>query len=109
LAHLQAERQTRIVHGADPDVVLHLPENDVDDPELSIVIPAADEELTVGDFVEWCKEGLEQAGIVVEIVIVDSSHDRTADLAIEHGVHVLVREGFARRQLRPPAAGLDLR
>src|SRR5713226_8824815 len=51
LAHLQQGNETRIVHGADPDVALHLPEHDVDGPELSIVVPAADEELTVGDFV----------------------------------------------------------
>jgi glycosyltransferase involved in cell wall biosynthesis len=98
LAHLQAEKQTKIVHGADPDVVLHLPENDVDDPELSILIPAADEELTVGDFVEWCKQGLEQAGIVGEIVIVDSSRDRTADIALEHGARIVraPRRGLGR-------------
>ena len=28
------------------------------DPELSIVIPALNEELTIGDFVDWCQEGL---------------------------------------------------
>ena len=70
------------VEGDDPDVVLHLPENDVDDPELSIVIPAADEEVTVGEFVEWCKQGLEEAGIVGEILIVSSSRDRTAEIAL---------------------------
>jgi glycosyltransferase involved in cell wall biosynthesis len=98
LAHIQAEKQTRIINGADPDVVLHLPENDVDDPELSIVIPAADEELTVGDFVEWCKQGLERAGIVGEIVIVDSSRDRTAEIALEHGARVVTapRRGLGR-------------
>ena len=28
-----------------------------DDVELSIVIPAMNEEITVGEFMEWCKEG----------------------------------------------------
>lgn len=65
------------VDGADPDVVLHLPREDVDEPEISLVVPAADEELTVGEFVEWGKQGLEQAGVAGEIVIVDSSSDRT--------------------------------
>jgi glycosyltransferase involved in cell wall biosynthesis len=98
LAQLQTGKGTRVVHGADPDVVLYLPENDVDDPELSIVIPAADEEVTVGDFVEWCKQGLEAAGIVGEIVIVDSSRDRTAEIALEHGARVLKtpRRGLGR-------------
>ena len=33
-------------------------EDDVAEPELSIVIPALNEELTIGDFVDWCQEGL---------------------------------------------------
>jgi hypothetical protein len=75
LTHMQTGKRARVVDGADPAVVCHLPETDVADPELSIVVPAADEELTVGDFVEWCKQRLVQAGIVGEIVIVDSSRD----------------------------------
>jgi hypothetical protein len=31
--------------------------------ELSIVIPAMNEEITVGEFIEWCKEGLQRAGV----------------------------------------------
>jgi glycosyltransferase involved in cell wall biosynthesis len=98
LTHVQNGKRARVVDGSDPDVVLHLPEHDVDDPELSIVIPASDEELTVGDFVEWCKQGLEQAGIVGEVVIVDSSRDRTAEIALEHGARVLKtpRRGLGR-------------
>jgi glycosyltransferase involved in cell wall biosynthesis len=57
--------------------------------DLSIVIPALNEELTITDFVAWCKQGLEQAGVVGEILIVDSSTDRTAELAVEAGARVL--------------------
>ncbi len=63
----------------DSAVELLLPAADVSDPELSIVIPALNEELTVGDFVDWCKEGLAAAGVVGEILIVDSSDDDTAE------------------------------
>ena len=38
-------------------IALLVPDDDVADPELSIVIPALNEELTVGDFVDWCKRG----------------------------------------------------
>jgi len=31
-----------------------------EDVQLSIVIPAMNEELTVGEFIEWCKEGLKR-------------------------------------------------
>jgi glycosyltransferase involved in cell wall biosynthesis len=90
--------QPRTIDGDDPDVVLYLPKRDVDEPELSIVIPAADEEVTVGDFVEWCKQGLEDAGIVGEILIVSSSRDRTAEFALQHGARVLrtPRRGLGR-------------
>ena len=45
------------------DVELLVPADDVAQPELSIVVPALDEELTIGDFVDWCREGLDRAGI----------------------------------------------
>ena len=57
--------------------------------ELSIVIPAMNEEVTVGEFIEWCKEGLRRAGVVGQILIVDSSTDNTAKIVLEHGGEVL--------------------
>jgi glycosyltransferase involved in cell wall biosynthesis len=57
--------------------------------ELSIVIPAMNEEVTVGEFIEWCKEGLKHAGVVGQILIVDSSTDDTAKIVLEHGGEVL--------------------
>lgn len=56
---------------------------------VSIVTPCLDEELTVGEFVDWCHEGLERAGVEGEVVIVDSSTDRSAEIAEEHGARVL--------------------
>ena len=73
----------------DPEVTLRLPESDVAEPELSIVIPALNEELTITDFIAWCREGLAKAGIVGEILIVDSGTDRTAELALAAGARVL--------------------
>jgi glycosyltransferase involved in cell wall biosynthesis len=84
----------------DPQIDLSLltPEGDVTDPELSIVIPALNEATTVGDFVDWCKEGLASAGIPGEVLIVDSSSDRTAEIALQHGARVLrvPRRGLGR-------------
>jgi glycosyltransferase involved in cell wall biosynthesis len=74
---------------ADPDVTLRLPEVDVADPELSIVIPALNEELTIVDFIAWCHEGMKKAGVVGEILIVDSGSDRTTELALAGGARVL--------------------
>jgi glycosyltransferase involved in cell wall biosynthesis len=73
----------------DPDVRLILPANDAADPELSIVIPALNEELTIADFVSWCHEGLKKAGVVGEILIVDSGQDQTTELALKGGARVL--------------------
>jgi glycosyltransferase involved in cell wall biosynthesis len=74
---------------ADPDVKLLLPAADVADPELSIVIPALNEELTIADFVAWCHAGMKAAGVVGEILIVDSGSDRTTELALAGGARVL--------------------
>ncbi len=57
--------------------------------DLSLVVPALNEEITVGEFVDWCKEGLANAGVTGQILIVDSSTDRTADIVLEHGGEVL--------------------
>jgi hypothetical protein len=59
------------------------------DVVVSIVVPALNEELTIGEFVDWCHEGLRQAGIRGEILIIDSSIDRTAELAESKGARVL--------------------
>jgi glycosyltransferase involved in cell wall biosynthesis len=76
---------------ARPSVVEHLlPESaTLDEVELSIVIPASNEEITVGEFMDWCKEGLERAGVVGQLLIVDSSTDNTARIVLEHGGEVL--------------------
>lgn len=78
-----------IVDLTDPEIELFIPSNDVSCPDVSIVIPAVNEELTISDFVDWCMQGLTEAGIQGEVLIVDSSTDRTAQIALERGARVL--------------------
>ena len=73
----------------DQEVSLLIPEDDVADPEFSIVIPALNEQLTIAEFIAWCKQGLQAAGISGEILIVDSSKDKTAEIAHANGARVL--------------------
>ena len=70
-------------------VRLVIPDDDVEHPQVSIVVPALNEELTIADFLGWCKEGLARAGVTGEILIVDSSTDRTPEIALSHGARVL--------------------
>ena len=74
---------------ADAAVSLLIPADDTPEPELSIVVPALNEEVTVGQFVEWCRQGISKAGIRAEIIIVDSSSDRTPEIALAAGARVL--------------------
>ena len=74
---------------AENRIWLECPDDDTTEPHLSIVIPAMNEELTIGDFVDWCKDGLKEAGVAGEILIVDSSSDRTSSIALAHGARVL--------------------
>jgi len=83
------QRQSIQEAGGDPALQLLVPEDDASHPEISIVVPALNEELTIGDFVEWCREGFARTGVVGEILIVDSSTDRTAEIAVGHGARVL--------------------
>ena len=74
-------------HGRHPHLV---PDHAILEPvDLSLVVPALNEEITVGEFVDWCKEGLANAGVTGQILIVDSSTDRTADIVLQHGGEVL--------------------
>ncbi len=81
--------QPAVQPGAVGDLQLLIPEHDVDEPEVSIVIPALNEELTVAEFVEWCKEGLRKCGVKGEVLIIDSSTDATPQLALAAGARVL--------------------
>ena len=51
----------------------------------TVPAPALDEELCIEEFLEWCHEGMAAAGVVGEIIIVDSSTDRTPELAVANG------------------------
>ena len=72
-----------------PAVELLIPDDDVADPVLSLVIPALNEELTIEQFLAWCREGIAAAGIAAEVLIIDSSDDRTAERALAGGARVL--------------------
>ena len=71
------------------DTLLLPPNESSETPELSIVIPALNEEITISEFVAWCKEGLQAAGVAGEILIIDRSTDKTTELALAGGARVL--------------------
>jgi glycosyltransferase involved in cell wall biosynthesis len=71
------------------DIELLIPAADVPNAEVTILVPALNEELTIGRFVDWCREGIAASGARVEILIVDSSTDRTAEIAQAGGARVL--------------------
>src|SRR5437762_1617057 len=57
--------------------------------DVSIVVPSLNEEITVGEFVDWCRQGLERAGVHGQVLIVDSSTDKTPEIVLAHGGEVL--------------------
>src|SRR5262245_5450513 len=71
------------------ELELMTPAGDAAVPELSIVIPALNEEITIGQFVDWCMEGLRLSGVCGEVLIVDSSTDKTTEIALSRGARVL--------------------
>lgn len=73
------------------EIEMLLPDNKwrVEKPEISIVIPALNEEITISEFVNWCWQGLAKAGVTGEVIIVDSSSDKTPELALAAGAKVL--------------------
>lgn len=84
-----------------PDIDLRVPADDVPNPTVTVLIPAMNERLTVGETIAWCREGFERAGIAGEVIIVDSSDDGTDQLALDAGARVLrvPRRGLGRAYL----------
>ena len=74
-----------------PQVVEHLlpPGHSLGPVDLSLVVPALNEAITVGEFVAWCREGLKDAGVSGQILIVDSSTDATPEIVLAQGGEVL--------------------
>lgn len=68
---------------------LLIPQDDEPSPEVTVLVPSLDEEITVGDFVRWCKEGFRNAGVTGEVLLVDSSSDKTPQIALAGGARVL--------------------
>jgi len=83
-----------------PSAIEHLvPERLAAGPvDLTILVPALNEAVTVGEFVDWCHEGLRRAGVSGQILIVDSSTDETPQIVLRHGGEVLrvPRRGLGR-------------
>jgi glycosyltransferase involved in cell wall biosynthesis len=58
-------------------------------PLVSIVIPTLNEELTIGEFIDWCSEGIQKAGVTGQILIIDSSTDNTPEIVKGKGAEVI--------------------
>jgi hypothetical protein len=89
LSDLVVAAESSVPVAAIAKLELMLPEHDAVEPELSIVVPALNEALTIGDFVDWCHEGLAKAKVSGEVLIIDSSTDKTAEIALARGARVL--------------------
>jgi glycosyltransferase involved in cell wall biosynthesis len=65
---------------------------------ISVVVPCLNEELVIGEFVDWCRQGLEALGRPYQILIIDSSTDRSPQIAAAHGAEVVCvpRRGLGR-------------
>jgi glycosyltransferase involved in cell wall biosynthesis len=72
-----------------PQLWLPANENATGHVEISIVVPALNEQVTISEFVDWCWQGLRDAGVTGEVIIVDSSTDETPHLALAKGARVL--------------------
>lgn len=58
-------------------------------PDVSVIIPALNEEKTIAFCIDHIREGCEKAGISYEIIVVDSSSDRTPQIAASLGARVI--------------------
>jgi glycosyltransferase involved in cell wall biosynthesis len=57
--------------------------------DITILVPTLNEELTIENFIFACKSGIKKLGVNGQIIIADSSSDKTAIKAKKHGVEVV--------------------
>ncbi len=58
-------------------------------PLVSIFVPCMNEEVVVGEFVDWCWQGLKDAGVDGEVILIDSSTDRSPEIASARGARIV--------------------
>jgi glycosyltransferase involved in cell wall biosynthesis len=58
-------------------------------PEVTVLIPTKNEEITIEQFIRWVHEGFKNSGVHGEIVLADSSTDKTAELAEKLGAKIV--------------------
>jgi glycosyltransferase involved in cell wall biosynthesis len=63
-------------------------------PEVTVLIPTKNEEITIEQFIDWVYTGFKNSGVQGEIILADSSTDNTVELAEKRGVKIVkVQEG----------------
>ena len=66
-ASLPPEEALKLIPGHDPNCTqLFRPREDTADPEISIVVPALNEQVTIEEFVTWCHLGLQRQQLVAK-------------------------------------------
>ena len=55
----------------------------------SVIVPTMNEEVTVRQFINWCRQGFSNSNIEGEIIFLDSSTDNTPKIARDLGVNVV--------------------
>jgi glycosyltransferase involved in cell wall biosynthesis len=69
--------------------------------DVSVILPALDEERTIGECITRIQTGFKDNAITGEIIVVDSSTDRTAEIAESLGAKVIraVQSGYGNAYL----------
>jgi glycosyltransferase involved in cell wall biosynthesis len=62
----------------------------VENVDVSVIVPTKNEQITVGSFIKWCREGFLKAGLNGEIIFVDNSEDKTREIAESLGAKVII-------------------
>jgi len=90
------ETTTRAESVEDEDAeALVTPEDDIE-PTVSVVLPTMNEEAGIEKCIDHVLEGIVELGLTAEIVVSDSSSDRTPELARARGARVVTpdQEGY---------------
>ncbi|TKX84364.1 glycosyltransferase family 2 protein [Halorubrum sp. SS5] len=86
------EERTDVTRERSADELLVGRDSEID-PHLSVVMPTLNEEAGIRTCLDWIKTAIEELQVPTEIIISDSSTDRTPEIAREMGAIVVEPDG----------------
>ena len=57
--------------------------------DITVLVPTMNEEITISEFIDSCRVGFKRLNLNGQIIIADSSTDKTTEIAVEKNIEIV--------------------